>query len=369
MAVEHVFGARTAWHCEFDGAASKVLGHHYRNVPNLRDVTQVDWGRVEPVDIMCGGYPCQPFSAAGQRKGTSDERHLWPYFAEAIRRVGPRYVVLENVAGHRSMGFDSVLADLAAIGYDAQWCSVRASDVGAPHRRERLFVVAHPRDGVVSERSWSSGWESGEWASVGGVSRQGGAGTPDSYGRGCEERAELDGESVESAFSASQRDDSVRCGDGPVELLSTPQSRDYKGVPADGFNVANLCRDVALLCTPSTADGDGGHLNRSGSRKGELLLPGQAREMSSSWGKYAAAIARWESVVGLAPSPTEPNRKGNPRLNPAFSEWMMGWPAGWVTHVPGITRNDQLRIIGNGVVPQQAVAALSWLLQVSEVAA
>ena len=74
------------------------------------------------------------------------------------------------------------------------------------------------------------------------------------------------------------------------------------------------------------------------------------------------AIARWESLTRPAPSPTEPNSKGNPRLAAAFSEWMMGWPAGWVTAVPGVSRNDALRIVGNGVCPQQAAYALRLLL-------
>lgn len=150
MAVTEVFGGRVVWHSEVDEAAGKVLAHHYPDVPNLGDITNIDWHSVEPVDIMCGGYPCQPFSHAGQRKGADDERHLWPYFAEAIRRVRPGYVVLENVAGHRSMGFGSVLGDLASIGYDAQWCSIRASDVGAPHRRERVFVLATSADATSS---------------------------------------------------------------------------------------------------------------------------------------------------------------------------------------------------------------------------
>ena len=88
---------------------------------------------------------------------------------------------------------------------------------------------------------------------------------------------------------------------------------------------------------------------------------------TAAWGKYAPAIRRWEQVTRPAPSPTEPNRNGNPRLNPAFSEWMMGWPAGWVTDVPGISRNDQLRIIGNGVVVMQAVSAFQWLLKQPDV--
>jgi len=332
-AVTEVFGGKVAWHSEVDAAASKVLAHRFPDVPNLGDVTAIDWDTVTPVDVMCGGYPCQPFSAAGQRKGTEDERHLWPHFAEAIRRVRPRFVVLENVAGHRSMGFGSVLGDLAEAGYDAQWCSVRASDVGAPHRRERIFVLATDTSG--------HGWDAWRPESVGFV---GGS-------------------------------DAALSGDGPVELLPTP----------------------------SAADGGGGHLTRSGNRGGELLLPGVARAYgngellptpnasdgsgggqhperreghsrqlidyilvdSTHWGRYAPAIARWEQIVGPAPSPTEPNRNGKPRLNPAFSEWMMGWPAGWVTAVPGISRNDALRIIGNGVVPQQAVAALRWLLNVA----
>jgi DNA (cytosine-5)-methyltransferase 1 len=137
----------------------------------------------------------------------------------------------------------------------------------------------------------------------------------------------------------------------------------------DGSGGHDLVTALTLLATPSTADGDGGHLNRSGSRKDELLLPGQAREIATDWGKYGPAIRRWEAVLGRpAPAPTEPNRNGNPRLNPEFSSWLMGWPPGWVTDVPGVSRNDQLRIIGNGVVPQQATAALTWLLNIQAAA-
>ena len=92
--------------------------------------------------------------------------------------------------------------------------------------------------------------------------------------------------------------------------------------------------------------------------------------MATAWGKYEPAIRRWEQIIGPAPAPTEPNKNGNPRLSAAFSEWMMGWPHGWVTDPDiGISRNDQLRIIGNGVCPQQAVAALRYLLTVAEVVA
>ncbi len=451
-AVEHVFGATTVWHSEIDPAASKVLAHHYPGVPNLGSITDIDWASVEPVDILCGGYPCQPFSAAGQRKGTSDARHLWPHFAEAIRRVRPRYVILENVAGHRSMGFDSVLADLARDGYDAQWCSVRASDVGAPHRRERLFVIAHPRNGDVAERARAQGREAGKRSPVGSIAGCGSDkpvdllptpqtadGTGGHLNRSGSRSDELllpgvaraysngdllptpvvndmgDGKTVEW-WDQWTADAKQRHGNGnghgnslAIEvqrnLLPTPTSRDGKGhnqrgdttcltgallpTPSthDGTGArtpeqlaamtkpfANL-NDTAvneLLPTPSASDGIGGGPNNPNNRLAQghhvqLLDMGMAS--TEMWGKYGPAIARWEQLTRPAPAPTEPNSKGNPRLNAAFSEWMMGWPAGWVTAVPGISRNDALRIVGNGVVSQQAVAALSFLLTVCGVAA
>lgn len=130
----------------------------------------------------------------------------------------------------------------------------------------------------------------------------------------------------------------------------------------------NLSAIVDLLPTPAAADGDRGpdfaRAGRDGSGGDDLvtICARATRNLGSSWGKYEPAIRQWEGLTRPAPPPTELNSKGNPRLNPAFSEWMMGWPAGWVTDVPGISRNDQLRIIGNGVVPQCAEAALRHLL-------
>ena len=120
-----------------------------------------------------------------------------------------------------------------------------------------------------------------------------------------------------------------------------------------------------LLQTPSVSDGTGGHLTRGGERSAEPLLPGQAADMHGQrWGDYAEAITRWEHLTRPAPEPTMTSRKGTPQLSPAFSEWMMGLPAGWVTDVPGITRNEALKALGNGVVSQQAAAALAYLLDV-----
>ncbi|RJO79317.1 DNA cytosine methyltransferase [Nocardia panacis] len=142
MAVETIFAdTELVWVADIDRNAIKLLGHRAPNIPNLGDVKQIDWNAVPPIDILTAGYPCQPFSTSGRRKGENDPRHLWPYIYQAIRVLRPRITLLENVAGHRSKGFDTVLGDLAEIGLSAQWVSVRASDVGAPHRRERVFIA------------------------------------------------------------------------------------------------------------------------------------------------------------------------------------------------------------------------------------
>lgn len=118
---------------------------------DLRSFNGGEWRN--RVDIVAAGYPCQPFSVAGKRRGEEDERHLWPEVMRIIGEVGPSLVFLENVAGHLRLGFDRVLGDLADLGLDAEWSLVRASDVGAAHRRERLFILAY------ADREGLEGWE------------------------------------------------------------------------------------------------------------------------------------------------------------------------------------------------------------------
>ena len=169
LAVMEMTGAQVAWHCEWDDAPSKILDKHFPNVPNYRDVSKVDFTKVEPVDILTGGFPCQDLSLAGKRAGikTGTRSGLWSEFARAIEELKPRLVVIENVRGLLSataengmeysdevVGYlggrpairalGAVLGDLADLGYDAKWTSVRASDAGAPHQRFRVFVIAYP---------------------------------------------------------------------------------------------------------------------------------------------------------------------------------------------------------------------------------
>ena len=145
-------GHKVIWQSEIDPYACKVLKKHWAEVPNHGDIKQIDWRTVEPVDIICGGYPCQPFSTAGKRQGTDDPRHLWPWVRDAISELRPRYAILENVLGHLSMGGTTVIGELAEIGYDAEWRVVSAAGMGAPHRRDRIFIMAYPNGEQLGQR-------------------------------------------------------------------------------------------------------------------------------------------------------------------------------------------------------------------------
>lgn len=157
-------GMRTLAFCEIDPFARAVLAQHWPEVFCFEDVRHVtkdilDTFGLGPVDLVCGGFPCQDISLAGKGAGLAGERSgLFFEIARLASEIRPRWLLLENVAALRSRGLDTVLRELAALGYDAQWHCVPASAVGAPHRRDRVWVVANaPEFGRGEERPDSSG--------------------------------------------------------------------------------------------------------------------------------------------------------------------------------------------------------------------
>ncbi|SCE95067.1 DNA (cytosine-5)-methyltransferase 1 [Micromonospora echinospora] len=147
LAVELVLGGRVVWYAETDRHATAVFSHHWPDTPNLGDIRVVDWAQVEPVDILTARFPCQDISNAGKRAGiTGEHSSLWTHVARAVRDLRPPLVFVENVAALLRRGFDVVHADLAALGYDTSWLCLRASDIGAAHRRDRLFLLATPAE-------------------------------------------------------------------------------------------------------------------------------------------------------------------------------------------------------------------------------
>lgn len=371
LAVEDVFNAELSWYSEFEEAPSKIMAHHWPDAPNHGDMTTIDFTAVESVDILSGGTPCQDLSAAGRRAGMrkGTRSGLWESMREAIAIIQPRYVVWENVRGAYSAGADSdveqcpgcmgeardgehflralgrVLGDLSDLGYDTQWCGLRAADVGAPHGRFRVFILAERRDVAPdTSGSGSRGW--------GIVTRAGEDREPDAAAIGSSHRHGGPG-------SVQRRMESE-----PPEGGSTTAHADHAGW------VEQRRAESAASQQPSTEHARDTSADTAGIRPGDDIecggqgLPAPARSGGArglDWGPYAPAIHRWEQLRGPAPAPTELTAKGKHRLSALFCEWMMGLPAGWVTDID-ISRNEQLKALGNGVVPQQAAAALDHML-------
>ena len=144
LGLERTGGFRTVAFCEIEEFPRKVLRKHWPDVPIFEDVRTLHAADLpEPVDVICGGYPCQPFSVAGKREGKKDDRNLWPEMLRLVRECRPAFVLCENVAGHVSMGLDQVLSDLEGEGYSCRTFIIPACALNAPHRRDRVWIVAH----------------------------------------------------------------------------------------------------------------------------------------------------------------------------------------------------------------------------------
>jgi DNA (cytosine-5)-methyltransferase 1 len=147
-------GIETVAFCEIEPFPQKVLRKRFPGKPIFDDLRKLNRQKLieagvitddgsRTIDLICAGYPCQPFSHAGKRLGEEDDRHLWPEVFRLVRELRPPWFLGENVAGHVTLGLDSVLADLDSAGYTARAFLLPAAAVGAPHRRDRVFIVAH----------------------------------------------------------------------------------------------------------------------------------------------------------------------------------------------------------------------------------
>ena len=318
MAVEAVFGGDLAWVADISPGARKVLAERFPDVPNLGDLTAVDWSSVPPVDVIEGGSPCQDLSVSGRRAGMtgSTRSGLWESMRRAIETLRPQWVIWENVEGALSARAYSdvesepgllgnrhgrpaitaagrVVGDLASLGYDCRWQVVSAADLGAPHLRKRIFIVA--RDAAHA-------------ASVDAALR---------------ERLERSSQSGAAAHGET--------------LCSRAASH------ADDLSWVNAPRQQPA-CNHRLPHGSADRI-----------------DYQADWGRFAPAIARWAEVMGPPPPPVVGPR-GGVRLSLPFVEWMMGLPAGHVCAVEGLTNLDKLQLLGNGVVPQQATCAIRRLV-------
>jgi len=258
------------------------------SAPNLGDFTALD--ELPPVDILTAGFPCQPLSLAGQRKGVNDERWLFDDICRLVGRMGTRPVLfLENVPGLLSANDGHAMArvvyGLAEIRYSITWGTMAAADVGAPHRRLRWWGLAYPQN-------------------------------------------------ADSELGDQRR------------LAASRKTQGRRARPDAGRRGRALTADSA----EQRLEGRQGKPERASKRHPEQ------DSLAARFGPYAAAVNRWETVIGrAAPAPTVDGR-----LSPHLVQWMMGYPEGWVTDTL-TNRRHALHALGNAVVPQCAAAAFTAL--------
>lgn len=332
MAVERLTGDKVAYVAEVDEAAAKILAYRFPDAPNIGDITAYDWTQlIGKVDIITAGFPCQDISNAGKREGINGKRSgIWKNVCEAVGILRPRLAFLENVAAIRTRGLSVVAEDLAEVGYDLLWTTLRASDIGAAHHRPRWFGLAVPSISDTQGVGWAA------WGA---------------------ESAELEGSVRRTSGNGGESTSTPNRPGLEVGGLERPEeaSEDPHGPTLDD--------EVSFLLPYSYSIGREGGAGDKSQPEGRDESSDGSNSPAEWWGDYLPAIRRWESLTGIpAPAPTELGPRGGRRLTSAFAEWLMGLPPGWVTDVPGLKRSDQLHKIGNGVMPQQAYVAYSHLL-------
>lgn len=317
---------RLVWQAERDVWASRLLAHHYKYVPNFGPVSaDTDWFWVAdnmPIHVLVAGFPCQDVSDAGRKAGLDGDRSgLWHEVARAIGILDPGLVCVENVTGLLSRGGTRVIGDLARMGYVGSWLTLGSNNVGAPHVRQRFFLVAAKEGSfwdLRRKRQPRLPWGMRVW--------------PQSYDPG------------DKAFLPT-----VIARDGERGGWSKATAGDVSGRPLS--EVILGMRETIL--------------------KGGFEYEGSGAPLYGEpfWGKYWPAVRNWTEVLGRsAPDVTVSGlpgmHKGTERLSARFCEWMMGWPPGWASAVPDMPNKEAVRIIGNGVHRQQATAAFRRLLLV-----
>ncbi|PWW53144.1 DNA cytosine methyltransferase [Actinokineospora spheciospongiae] len=357
-------GGRIAWCADPDPHITTILAARMPAVPNLGDLRHIDWTSLTPVDVLTAGFPCQDISAAGTRAGIEKGARsgLWADIVAGLRLLRPALVVVENVAAlrWRNGGLHRVLGDLAEAGYDAAWRSVRAADIGAAHRRERVFLLAWPRVSGTGRGHGHSVVEDRTRRLVERYLRRRAAQRPPGA-RPASAAANADSLRREELHAPDPGRWAVTAGHGAA-VADTTGHRRHERLP----------RAARVQGRPDAAlsDHQPAHPTTGRPRRRHLTaVPGPVVEPvgpppagSVNWGPYEAAVRRWEAVLGRpAPCPTQPGNHGRPVLAPAFVEHLMGLPSGWVTDLP-LPRTAQLRALGNGVLPQQATHAVSLLL-------
>lgn len=369
--------ARTVVYVENEIPAASILAANIArgrldDAPIWSDLKTFNTGNFRGrVDAILGGYPCQPFSVAGRRKGAEDPRHLWPYIRGSVETIQPRICVFENVRGHVRLGLSTVLGELRELGYRVRAGIFAASEVGAPHRRERVFIVAYrngygPGDGtrcLGAESEETQGKEHGEERDQAQRERV----RPELRDNG--QRILVNSTSIaereqDNETCTEPREDSRSMPGGRRAALADSVQSGLQGHAGDG-NGSNEPGRLATIENGSAREGgllDDATCERESPRpkdRGSLQAGRQLLEGCESRG-HADHASRWPSRPGEPQHEWEEPRTVDRKLNPRWVSQLMGFPSDWCD-VEGLTREMKLRGLGNAVVPQQAEFAIREL--------
>lgn len=284
------------WQAEIDPYCRAVLAEHWPNVEHYEDVRAVD-RQARHVDLICGGFPCQPVSVAGARKGKDDARWLWPEYRRIVEAIEPTWVIVENVPGLRTLGLLDVLRDLADLGFDAEWTTLSAAECGAPHLRRRLFLVASHTE--RSQLRLEPGWLS----------------------RACRSGA------TQLAFDGAQGLVADDTEDGRGPRWSWRSDRSASGTPEQAHGVTSVADAHEVSGQQGSTATDAVRTGHEGteheSREGSLRGPGSL-----------------QTDVAVA---ADPDAQGEPQPRGAFGE-VWGWAghAGWGEPPPPIRGVDDV---------------------------
>jgi DNA (cytosine-5)-methyltransferase 1 len=335
-------GFQTVGQCEWADYPTKVLEKHWPGVPRWRDIRTLTGdgfyartGR-RSATVISGGFPCQPFSVAGKRRGKEDDRYLWPEMCRVISEIRPAWVIGENVPGIVNLALDTVLSDLESEGYTCQTFIIPAAGVGAPHRRDRIAIVAYSTGTRTRDQAGTTGMQGWNISKAGTkIIRQ------------------KDGTAGTSRIDTAGHD--VVDTDGPCgeRKISNENKAGSAGYSDSGSNVSNTdragCQKFNSAGKPEEQSFNSGihsinYVSNSDNRRGPLRRDGQLSatpETESGWSN---------------------NRDGTPEY--VAGQW---WPAepdvGRVANgIP--SRVDRLKCLGNAVVPQQFYPFFKYIAEI-----
>jgi DNA (cytosine-5)-methyltransferase 1 len=351
---------RTVALCEIEAFAcanvvAKMEAGLMDPAPVWTDLKTFPWGAFrDRVDILTGGYPCQPFSAAGKRLGTDDPRHLWPYIASGIRLLRPRVCFFENVEGHITLGLSSVISDLEELGYEVSWGIFSAAECGAPHQRKRVFILAHlcgeGLQGDIFRLLVSSRWQkpSGSTGSCSGSSRSRELADSNSVGSW---------EDWESSQSRPVGVEQSSCSQGRSDAAEVRERQVWPsrpGQPQHGWEPPRVVGNAEIMRT----QGAWAKQQTAG-----LMQPSDAMGNTNS---QRPQERTWQRNAGIQGTHADGGEDADGKTEPALGGNADG-PASGLDYAELYTtcdnRTDELRLLGNGVVPVTAELAFQTLMK------